>query len=319
MEKVLRLDLGKQIAFGGTSMKKKFSMMILMLGSIVGGLFTSATYATTRNGVTCGLFDSVDEPGAIHWPVNGNLYYCGDTPTSNAAGVSVVWNAAQGATQRVVGSQVVPFLRQTFTATGVEVYVFNTVGDFQKYFGYTFTPPPLASIADIAGFTAKPGQVLSHPGPFTAIFQHSPSINSDPKRLLLIAQTTNHEMGHEMDRAYLYPSGALAPRVSASQNYLNAVNLDITHVNQLTCLQVFGGTGLSSSVINSVCSTNSTNWTRMRGLWPYDTTADEFFANVFAADSPGGAVNEPLATIIGNDFTHTVEYERGLRTGTGKP
>ena len=300
-------------------MKKKFSMMILMLGSIVGGLFTSATYATTRNGVTCGLFDSIDEPGAIHWPVNGNLYYCGDTPTSDAAGVSVVWNAAQGATQRVVGSQVVPFLRQTFTATGVEVYVFNTVGDFQKYFGYTFTPPPLASIADIAGFTAKPGQVLSHPGPFTAIFQHSPSINSDPKRLLLIAQTTNHEMGHEMDRAYLYPSGALAPRVSASQNYLNAVNLDITHVNQLTCLQVFGGTGLSASVINSVCSTNSTNWTRMRSLWPYDTTADEFFANVFAADSPGGAVNEPLATIIGNDFTHTVEYERGLRTGAGKP
>jgi hypothetical protein len=67
-------------------MKKKFSMMILMLVLIAGGLFTSAAYATTRNGVTCGLFDSIDEPGAIHWPVNGNLYYCGDTPSSDAAG-----------------------------------------------------------------------------------------------------------------------------------------------------------------------------------------------------------------------------------------
>jgi hypothetical protein len=90
--------------------------MILMLVLIAGGLFTSAAYATTRNGVTCGLFDSIDA-GAIHWPVNGNLYYCGDTPSSDAAGVSVVWNAAQGATQRVVGTctQVIPFLRQVFT------------------------------------------------------------------------------------------------------------------------------------------------------------------------------------------------------------
>jgi hypothetical protein len=300
-------------------MKNNFSIMILTLGLMVCALSSSAAYATTRNGVTCVLFDSIDEPGAIHWPVNGNLYYCGNTPTSDAAGVSIVWNYAQGATQRVVGSQAIPFLRQAFTATGVEVYVFNTVGDFQKYFAYTFTPPPLASIADIAGFTAKPGQVASHPGPFTSIFQHSPSINSDPKRLLLIGQTTNHEMGHEMDRAYLYPSGALAPKVSASQNYLNAVNLDIVHVNQLTCLEIFGGTGLSSSVINSVCSSNSTNWMRMRSLWPYDTTADEFFANVFAADSPGGVVNESLGAIIVNDFSHTVQYERGLRTGTGKP
>jgi hypothetical protein len=57
----------------------------------------------------------------------------------------------------------------------------------------------------------------------------------------------------------------------------------------------------------------------MRSLWPYDTSASEFFANVFAADSPSGAVNEPLAVIIYNDFSHTVEYERGLRTGVGKP
>jgi hypothetical protein len=57
----------------------------------------------------------------------------------------------------------------------------------------------------------------------------------------------------------------------------------------------------------------------MRSLWPYDTSADEFFANVFAADSPNDAVNEPLGAIIGNDFSHTVQYERGLRTGTGKP
>jgi hypothetical protein len=200
-----------------------------------------------------------------------------------------------------------------------EVYVFNTVGDFEQYFAYPLTPLPFASTADIAGFTAKPGQVPSHPGPLTAIFQHSPAINSDPKRLLLIAQTTDHELGHEMDRYYLYPSGALAPKISASQNYLKAVQLDIAYVNQLTCLQVFGGSGLSSSVIKSVCSSNSTNWTRMRSLWPYDTSASEFFANVFAADSPSGGVNEPLVVIIHNDFSHTVEYERGLRTGTGKP
>jgi hypothetical protein len=149
MEKVLGQDLGKQIYFGGTTMKNNFSTMILTLGLIAGGLFTSAASATTRNGVTCGLFDSINEPGAIHWPVNGNLYYCGNTPSSDAAGVSVVWNNAQGATGRIVGSQVVPYLRQAFTATGVEVYVFNTVGDFERYFAYTFTPPPLQISRDL--------------------------------------------------------------------------------------------------------------------------------------------------------------------------
>jgi len=119
-------------------------------------------------------------------------------------------------------------------------------------------------------------------------------------------------MGHEMDRYYKYPS-------THSGNYLNAVNLDIAYLNTLTCLNVFGGSGLTASTIQHVCSLSMTNWKRMQYLWPYDTTADEFFANVFAAQSPGGSVNEPLGVIIYNRFLYTLSYERGLRTGTGKP
>src|ERR1700759_563387 len=103
MEKVLRQRPWKRkFTLEGTSMKNKFSIMILTLGLMVCPLSSSAAYAITENGVTCVLFDSMNDPGAIHWPVNGNLYYCGNTPSSDAAGVSVVWNYAEGATQRVV-------------------------------------------------------------------------------------------------------------------------------------------------------------------------------------------------------------------------
>jgi hypothetical protein len=288
---------------------KNLSLLAAMLLFLTGGLFTPPGHAETNNGVTCGLFDGIDEPGAIHWPVNGNLYYCGDTPAPDAAGVSVVWNAAQGSTGQMVGKQVVPFLRQVFTKTGVQVYVFGTINDFNKYFGTSITPPPGT---DAAGLTTKPGQLPNHAGPVTAIFQHAPSINTSPERLLIIAQTTNHEMGHEMDRYYKYPS-------THSANYLTAVNLDIANLNNQTCLGVFGGTGLSASVIQQVCSLNLTNWKRMQYLWRFDTQADEFFANVFAAESPGGVVNEPLGAIIVNHFMYTISYENGLRTGTGTP
>jgi hypothetical protein len=55
----------------------------------------------------------------------------------------------------------------------------------------------------------------------------------------------------------------------------------------------------------------------MQKLWPYDTSASEFCANVFAAESAGGAFNAELGSIIRNDFLNTVNYENGLRTGTG--
>jgi len=289
--------------------RHNLSVLAVLLMSLVGGLFTSAARAETNNGVTCGLFDGIDEPGAIHWPVNGNLYYCGDTFAPDAAGVSVVWNASQVATGQVVGKQVIPFLRQVFTNTGVEVYVFGTIADFNKYFGTNTTPP---AGTDAAGLTTKPGQLPHHSGPVTAIFQHAPSINTSPSRLLILAQTTNHEMGHQMDRYYNYPS-------THSANYLNAVNLDIAYLNKQTCLGVFGGSGLTTAQLQHVCSLSLTNWKRMQYLWPYDTTADEFFANVFAAQSPAGSVNESLGVIINNHFTYTISYEHGLRTGTGKP
>jgi hypothetical protein len=290
-------------------MKNRVSPIVLMLLLVTCGVITRPAMAETNNGVTCGLFDGIDETGAINWPVNGNLYYCGDTPGPDAAGVSEAWNGAQGATNQVAGSQSVPFLRQVFTKTGVEIYVFGTIADFNKYFDTNITPPPGF---DAAGLTTKPGQLPHHAGPVTAIFQHAPSINTNPSRLLIILQTTNHEMGHEMDRYYKYPS-------THSQNYLTAVNLDIANLNQMSCLGVFSGTGLPASTIQKVCSVNTTNWKRMQSLWPYDTSADEFFANVFAAESPGGPVNEALGVIIFNHFPYTVSYEQGLRTGTIKP
>lgn len=290
-------------------MKNKLSLMILMLLFVMLGVVAQPAIAETSNGVTCGLFDGIDEPGAINWPVNGNLYYCGDTPGPDSSGVSEVWNGAQGATGLVSGNQAIPFLRQVFTKTGVEVYVFGTIADFNKYFDTNITPPPGM---DAAGLTTKPGQLPHHTGPVTAIFQHAPSINTNPSRLLIILQTTNHEMGHEMDRYYKYPS-------THSQNYLTAVNLDIANLNQMSCLGVFSGSGLPGPTVQQVCSTPSTNWKRMRSLWPYDTSADEFFANAFAAQSPGGSVNEPLGVIIHNFFLYTVSYEQGLRTGTGTP
>jgi hypothetical protein len=285
------------------------SIFAVLLLFFTGSLFPSPAQAETNNGVTCGLFDGIDEPGAIHWPVNGNLYYCGDTPQPDAAGVSVVWNAAQGSTDQMVGKQVVPFLKQVFTNTDVEVYVFGTIADFNKYFDTNITPPPGT---DAAGLTTKPGQLPHHAGPVTAIFQHAPSINTSPSRLLILAQTTNHEMGHEMARYYKYPS-------TGSANYLNAVKLDIAYLNQQTCLGVFAGSGLTTAQLQHVCSLNMANWKRMQYLWPYDTSADEFFANVFAATSPGGSVNESLGVIINNHFMYTISYEHGLRTGTGKP
>jgi len=289
--------------------RQNLSVFAVLLMSLVGSLFTSPARAETNNGVTCGLFDGIDEPGAINWPVNGNLYYCGDTPQPDAAGVSEVWNGAQGATGQVAGSQSVPFLRQVFTKTGVEVYVFGTIADFNKYFGTNLTPPPGT---DAAGLTTKPGQLPNHSKPVTAIFQHAASINTNPSRLLIILQTTNHEMGHEMDRYYKYPS-------THSANYLTAVNYDIAAINQMTCLGVFSGIGLPASTVQQVCSLNKTNWKRMQSLWPYDTSADEFFANVFAAQSPGGSVNEALGVIIHNFFLYTISYEQGLRTNTGTP
>lgn len=292
-----------------------FTLLPLLLAIIS---FIPVAHATTHNGVTCKLFVSVAN-GAINWPINGNLYYCGDTPTADAAGVSEVWNAAGQATERTVGSQTVPYLRKAFTDTGVELFVFDTIQDFDKYFDYTLTPPKGATLDDIAGFTARPGEIPNHPGPFSAIFQYSPAIVNSPQRLLLIVQTTNHELGHEMDRFYLYPSGASEPSIKASQNWLTAVNLDIDFINNMPCIDVFGG--LSGLGVNwqKVCSQGSTNWGRMRSLWPFDTSPAEFFANVFAAYSPGGAVNEALGAIIYNDFLHTIEYEVELETGTGKP
>lgn len=281
-------------------------LMTLMQLALAVTFFANPTYATTKNGVTCNLFISVQN-GAINWPVNGNLYYCGNNFSSDSAGVSVAWQAAQGATQRVVGAQVVPFLRQVFTNTHVELYVFGTAADFEKYFDYTFTPPAGATVDDIAGLTAKRDQVPSHPDPFSAIFQYSPAISGpSDNRLLLIAQTTNHEMGFEMDDYYGNPS-------THSENYANALVKDIQYVNKLTCLEVFG------VLVGEACVPNLSNWQRMVKLWPFDTLVNEFFANAFAADSPNGVANAPLGTIIHNDFLNTVDYLRGLRTGTGKP
>jgi hypothetical protein len=280
------------------------SLLTGMLLVLAVTAFAPSARATT---ITCGLFDSMDEPGAIHWPVNGHLYYCGNNYSNDASCVSVVWNAAQGSTQRVVGAQVVPFLRQVFTNTRVDIYVFDTLSDFNQYFGVNIAPSPGASTSDIVGFTARPGQIAGHPAPLTAIFQHAPAINSSSLRLLMIAETTNHQLGHQMDRYYGYPS-------TRSANYFNALNLDIASVNKLTCLEVFG------SLAGNACVPGLTNWQRMQRLWPSDAArADEFFANVFAADSPSGALNPILGAIIRNDFTNTVNYERGLRTGTGKP
>jgi hypothetical protein len=99
---------------------------------------------------------------------------------------------------------------------------------------------------------------------------------------------------------------------------LNAVSLDKTYVNKLICLEVFGRLSGLGVPIQQVCSENKTNWERMESLWPSDMTPDEFFANAFAADSPGGAINAALGTIIDNDFLNTINYLRGLRSGTGK-
>lgn len=116
--------------------------------------------------------------------------------------------------------------------------------DFNTYFNTSYTPDPGT---DAPGFTAKPGQIPGHPGPISAIFQYDPSINNST-RLTEIVQATNHELGHEMDRYYNYPSGAEAPAIIASQSYLNAVNLDIINVNKLTCLEVFGALAGQASV-----------------------------------------------------------------------
>ena len=286
---------------------KAVSLVTMMLLVLAVTAFATSAHAATNNGITCDLYLSIDYPGAIHWPVNGHLFYCGTNPSSQDSGTSTVWNAAQQATARLVNSQAIPFLRQAFTSTGVDIYVFDTLGDFNQYFGVTIGPPPGTSASDIAGLTARPGQIPGHPRPLTAIFQYAPAIRSSKNRLQLILQTTNHEVGHQMDRYYRYPS-------TTSANYLNAVKLDIAYVNNLTCLQVFG------VLVSQACVPNLTNWQRIQRLWPWDSARpDEFFANVFAADSPGGAVNADLAVIIHNDFTNTVNYESGLRTGTGKP
>jgi len=281
----------------------RITLMQLILTVV---FFASNARATTQNGVTCNLFVPIAN-GAINWPVNGNLYYCGNNSSSDSAGVSEVWNGGQGATQQVASGQVVPFLRQAFTNTKVQLYVFDTIQDFNTYFGTSFSSP---AGTDAPGFTAKPGQIPGHPGPISAIFQYDPSINNS-SRLTEIVQTTNHELGHEMDRYYDYPSGAEAPTITASANYLKAVQLDIAYVNKLTCLEVFG------ALEGQACVPGLTNWQRMQKLWPYDTTASEFFANVFAASSPGGAIKPYLGSIILNDFLNTVNYEHGLRTGTG--
>jgi hypothetical protein len=288
-------------------MYRRIGLRITLMQLALAIVFLSPNaHAITQNGVTCNLFFSIVN-GAINWPINGYLYYCGNNSSSDAAGVSEVWNGAGGATQQVATGQTIPFLRQAFTNTQVQLYVFDTVQDFNAYFNVSITPPPGT---DAAGFTAKRGQVPGHPGPFSAIFQYAPSINNS-SRLLDIVQTTNHELGHEMDRYYNYPSGALAPATVASPNYLKAVNLDIVYVNKLTCLEVFG------ALEGQACVTGLTNWQRMQKLWPYDTSAAEFFANVFAAESAGGALNAQLGSIILNDFVNTMNYEHGLRTGTG--
>ena len=286
-------------------MYRTIAFRITLVQLVLAIVFLSPNaHATTQNGVPCNLFLSIAN-GATNWPINGYLYYCGSNSSSDSAGVSEVWNGAEGATQQVANSQTISFLRQAFTNTQVQLYVFDTIQDFNAYFNVSITAP---AGTDAAGFTAKPGQVPSHPGPFSAIFQYAPSINNST-RLTKIVQTTNHELGHEMDRYYNYPSGALAPATAASPNYISAVNKDIVNVNKLTCLEVFG------SLAGQACVSGLTNWQRIQKYWPYDTTASEFFANVFAAGSPGGAVNEALGSIILNDFVNTVNYEHGLRTG----
>ena len=90
---------------------------------------------------------------------------------------------------------------------------------------------------------------------FSVIFQYSPATSGPhDNRLLLIAQTTNHEMGFEMDDYYGNPS-------TDSENYRNALVRDIEYVNNLTCLEVFG------SLVGEACLPNLSNWKRMVKLW----------------------------------------------------
>lgn len=292
-------------------MKKKMLSLMPVVFAMV--LFTQVAHAKTQNGITCNLFISVQN-GANNWPVNGKLFYCGDTPTADAAGVSEVWNAGQGATEDTAGDQTIPYLRKEFTATNVELYVFDTEEDFNRYFGVDF---PQCSGDDDTGCTVPSGGIPDHSGPLSAIYQYAPAIKNNPQRLLLVVQSTNHELGHQLDILYKFPSGH--DGVPASENYRQAVEQDMNYIDTLTCLDVFGGLSGTGVNVSKVCAWNIPNSESMVRLWK-DQVSDpaEFFANVFAASSEGGAAIPALGAVIHNFFTHSIAYEYGLRTGTGQ-
>lgn len=62
------------------------------------------------------------------------------------------------------------------------------------------------------------------------------------------------------------------------------VNHDKVRVNNLSCLEVFGGLSALGAPVHQACSENKTNWQRLESFWPDDMTADELFANAFAAE-----------------------------------
>jgi hypothetical protein len=122
--------------------------------------------------VTCNLFSSIVN-GAINWPINGYLYHCGNNSSSDSAGVSEVWNGAGGATQQVATGQNIPFLRQAFTNTHVQVYVFDTIQDFNTYFNVSITPPAGTDAVGLRRNPAKSPVIPGHAVPFFSMLRPS--------------------------------------------------------------------------------------------------------------------------------------------------
>jgi hypothetical protein len=191
------------------------------------------------------------------------------------------------------------FLKQKFADNGVELYVFNRFSNFNTYFGTNFAAP---AGSDAAGITPLPGQLSSHFGIVSALFEQFPDgVSLTPTTLY---SSTNHELGHALDEVY--------GEASQGSKYILALQQDVRYFNSQHV--VFRN-------LPNGCLKYSDNWTRLRceDSLLADPKGREFFAEEFAALVPGGTViGEPGAMIL-TYFHTTTTYIGGLRAGTVQP
>jgi hypothetical protein len=287
-----------QIILRESDMNRAIALALTAISLLVTNLSITAAAQSKPT-----LWPAEQETGAVHWPDSGAMYYAAMGKADEDPAAIIVRYQLIQATD--VSGEPVPQLRKLFTdqATGKSInhiYIFETLADFNKYFGTSFSPIN----GEAAGITPLPGQIPGHSDPITGIFKKdSTGRQFDP---LELGRTVNHELGHQVDRIYTNPLGYPPSQVDPYTEWLAS---DVQAFNK----EKLPWTGLPTD-----CQARANNWQKLT-CWTSATTQREFFAVEFTTLCSLGTNPPQPGAIIGNNFAKTRIYLEFLRTGKQPP